>query len=73
MFRKHKETQKLLKTSRKNLRHAEDKIEELTKENRKLRKFVINTAMIIYDKGQGTIVDRYDKIKMLVDDYQSNN
>ena len=73
MFRKKKETQELLKTSRRSLRHAEDKIKELTKENRKLRKFVINTAMIIYYKGQGTIVDKYDKIKMLVDDYQSNN
>lgn len=73
MFRRHEETQKLLKASRESLRLAENKVEELTEKNYRLRKFVMDIATITHEKGQGTIVDRYDKIKMLVDEYQSNN
>lgn len=73
MFSKQKETQKLLEVSRRNLKEAEDKAEKLRNERNKLKRLVVDIAIIQNEKGQGTLVERYDKIKMLVDNYQLNN
>lgn len=73
MFSKQQETQKLLEVSRRNLREAEDKAEKLRNERNKLKRLVVDIAIIQNKKGQGTLVERYDKIKMLVDNYQLNN
>lgn len=73
MFSKQQETQKLLEVSRRNLREAEDKAEKLRNERNKLKRLVVDIAIIQNEKGQGTLIERYDKIKMLVDNYQLNN
>lgn len=73
MFSKQQETQKLLEVSRRNLKEAEDKAEKLRNERNKLKRLVVDIAIIQNEKGQGTLVERYDKIKMLVDNYQLNN
>lgn len=73
MFRRHKETQRLLKASRKSLKEAEDRAETMTAKKNKAERLIRDISIVLNQEGQGTIVDRYDKIKMLVDDYQSNN
>lgn len=73
MLSKQQETQKLLEVSRRNLKEAEDKAEKLRNERNKLKRLVVDIAIIQNKKGQGTLVERYDKIKMLVDNYQLNN
>lgn len=73
MFRKQKEKQRLLEVSRHDLEEAQDRVEKLAEREKKLEGLVKNISAVLYREGQGTIVDRYDKIKMLVDDYQSNN
>lgn len=73
MFSKQQETQKLLEVSRRNLKEAEDKAEKLRNERNKLKRLVVDIAIIQNERGQGTLVERYDKIKMLVDNYQLNN
>lgn len=63
-----------------NLDKAEKRTVELARTCREQRteidelKEIINEIYKIQtEKGQGTIVERYDKIKKLVDDYQSKN
>lgn len=73
MFRKQKEKQRLLEVSRQNLKEAHNKLEKLTDRKVKLERLVREISTVLYQDGQGTIVNRYDKIKELVDDYQSNN
>lgn len=73
MLKRRKETQRLLEVSRQNLEEAQDKAGRLTIRKNRLERLVKDIAVVLNAEGQGTIVDRYDKIKMLVDDYQSNN
>ena len=73
MFSKQKEKQDLINTSRKSLKEAEDRAERMTARKNKAERVIRDISIVLYEEGQGTIVDRYDKIKMLVDDYQSNN
>ena len=73
MFKRRKETQRLLEVSRQDLEEAQDKAGRLTIRKNRLERLVKDIAVVLNAEGQGTIVDRYDKIKMLVDDYQSNN
>lgn len=73
MFSRQKEKQSLVNTSRKSLEEAQNKAKELTIKKNKAERLIRDISMVLNTEGQGTIVDRYDKIKMLVDDYQSNN
>lgn len=73
MFSKQQEKQKLLEVSRRNLKEAEDILEKISSERNKLKRLVVDIAIIQNERGQGTLVERYDKIKMLVDNYQLNN
>lgn len=63
-MKENKELQGLVIASRKNLRNAE----EQGQSNKDFK----NKAISIMN-GEGTIVDKYDKIKELVSDYQSIN
>ena len=80
MFRR--ETQSLLKARAKALEKAEQRVEDLVEENRQLREIRIDAEhratkyaravrkieIILNEKGQGSIVDRNDKIKEVLSD-----
>lgn len=68
-----KENNALVRASRQALKKAEDKAEQLKIKNAKLERLIIDIAIVQNEKGQGTLVERYDKIKLLVDNYQMNN
>lgn len=68
-----KENNALVRASRQALKNAEDKAEQLKIKNAKLARLIIDIAIVQNEKGQGTLVERYDKIKLLVDNYQMNN
>ena len=68
-----KENNALVRASRQALKNAEDKAEKLKIKNVKLERLIIDIAIVQNEKGQGTLVERYDKIKLLVDNYQMNN
>lgn len=68
-----KENNALVRESRQALKNAEDKAEQLKIKNAKLERLIIDIAIVQNEKGQGTLVKRYDKIKLLVDNYQMNN
>lgn len=68
-----KEGNSLVRASRQALKKAEDKAEQLKIKNAKLERLIIDIAIVQNEKGQGTLVERYDKIKLLVDNYQMNN
>lgn len=68
-----KENNALVRASRQALKNAEDKAEKLKIKNAKLERLIIDIAIVQNEKGQGTLVERYDKIKLLVDNYQMNN
>lgn len=68
-----KENNALVRESRQALKNAEDKAEQLKIKNAKLERLIIDIAIVQNEKGQGTLVERYDKIKLLVDNYQMNN
>lgn len=68
-----KENNALVRASRQALKNAEDKAEQLKIKNAKLERLIIDIAIVQNEKGQGTLVERYDKIKLLVDNYQMNN
>lgn len=68
-----KENNTLVRASRQALKNAEDKAEKLKIKNAKLERLIIDIAIVQNEKGQGTLVERYDKIKLLVDNYQMNN
>lgn len=73
MFRRKKELQKLLDASRRSLRTSEDLVERLTVKANTQERLIRDISIVLNEKGQGTMVDRYKKIKKLVDDYQSTN
>lgn len=73
MFRKQKETQRLLEVSRQNLKKAEDVIEKLNIKNNKKDRLITELIIILKEKGQGSMNNRYNKIEKLVDEYQSCN
>lgn len=68
-----KENNALVRESRQALKNAEDKAEQLKIKNAKIERLIIDIAIVQNEKGQGTLVERYDKIKLLVDNYQMNN
>lgn len=68
-----KENNALVRASRQALKNAEDKAEKLKIKNAKLERLIIDIAIVQNEKGQGTLVERYDKIKLLVDNYQMHN
>lgn len=68
-----KENNALVRASRQALKKAEDKAEQFKIKNAKLARLIIDIAIVQNEKGQGTLVERYDKIKLLVDNYQMNN
>lgn len=68
-----KENNALVRESRQALKNAEDKAEQLKIKNAKLERLIIDIAIVQNEKGQGTLVERYDKIKLLVDNYQMHN
>ena len=68
-----KENNALVRASRQALKNAEAKAEKLKIKNAKLERLIIDIAIVQNEKGQGTLVERYDKIKLLVDNYQMNN
>lgn len=68
-----KEVNALVRASRQALKNAEDKAEKLKIKNAKLERLIIDIAIVQNEKGQGTLVERYDKIKLLVDNYQMHN
>lgn len=68
-----KESNSLVRASRQALKNAEDKAEQLKIKNAKLERLIIDIAIVQNEKGQGTLVERYDKIKLLVDNYQMHN
>ena len=68
-----KEGNSLVRASKQALKNAEDKAEKLKIKNAKLERLIIDIAIVQNEKGQGTLVERYDKIKLLVDNYQMNN
>lgn len=68
-----KEGNSLVRASRQALKNAEDKAEQLKIKNAKLERLIIDIAIVQNEKGQGTLVERYDKIKLLVDNYQMHN
>ena len=68
-----KENNALVRASRQALKNAEDKAKQLKIKNAKLERLIIDIAIVQNEKGQGTLVERYDKIKLLVDNYQMNN
>lgn len=68
-----KENNALIRASRQALKNAEDKAEQLKIKNAKLERLIIDIVIVQNEKGQGTLVERYDKIKLLVDNYQMNN
>ena len=68
-----KENNALVRESRQALKNAENKAEQLKIKNAKLERLIIDIAIVQNEKGQGTLVERYDKIKLLVDNYQINN
>lgn len=68
-----KENNALVRASRQALKNAEDKAEKLKIKNAKLERLIIDIAIVQNEKGQGTLVERYNKIKLLVDNYQMNN
>jgi hypothetical protein len=68
-----KENNALVRASRQALKNAEDKAKQLKIKNDKLERLIIDIAIVQNEKGQGTLVERYDKIKLLVDNYQMNN
>lgn len=68
-----KENNALVRESRQALKNAEDKAEQLKIKNAKLERLIIDITIVQNEKGQGTLVERYDKIKLLVDNYQMNN
>ena len=68
-----KENNALVRASRQALKKAEDKAEQLKIKNAKLARLIIDIAKVQNEKVQGTLVERYDKIKLLVDNYQMNN
>ena len=68
-----KENNALVRASRQALKNAEDKAEQLKIKNAKLERLIIDIAIVQNEKGQGTLVERYDKIKLLVDNYQMHN
>lgn len=68
-----KENNALVRASRQALKKAADKAEQLKIKNAKLARLIIDIAIVQNEKGQGTLVERYDKIKLLVDNYQMNN
>lgn len=68
-----KENNALVRESRQALKNAENKAEQLKIKNAKLERLIIDIAIVQNEKGQGTLVERYDKIKLLVDNYQMNN
>lgn len=68
-----KENNALVRASRQALKKAEDKAEQLKIKNAKLERLIIDITIVQNEKGQGTLVERYDKIKLLVDNYQMNN
>lgn len=68
-----KENNALVRASRQALKNAEDKAEQLKIKNAKLERLIIDIAIVQNEKRQGTLVERYDKIKLLVDNYQMNN
>lgn len=72
-IRKIKEMQSLIDTSRKDLEKAENRASELKNKNTKANILISVIEVIICEKGYGTILDRFDAIKKLVADYQSNN
>ena len=73
MFRKQKETQRLLEASRQNLKKAEDVIEKLSIKNNKKDRLITELIIVLKEKGQGSMNNRYNKIEKLVDEYQSCN
>lgn len=73
MFRKQKETQRLLEVSRQNLKKAEDVIEKLNIKNNKKDRLITELIIVLKEKGQGSMNCRYNKIEKLVDEYQSYN
>lgn len=73
MLRSRKEMQSLINASRKDLEKAENRAVELKNKNTKANILISNIEVLIYEKGYGTIIDRFDAIKKLVADYQSNN
>lgn len=73
MFRKQKETQRLLEVSRQNLKKAEDVIEKLNIKNNKKDRLITELIIVLKEKGQGSMNRRYNKIEKLVDEYQSYN
>lgn len=73
MFRRKKEKQDLINTSRKSLKEAEDRAERMTVRKNKAERLIRDISIVLNQEGQGTIVNRYDTIRKLVDDYQSNN
>ena len=68
-----KENNALVRESRQALKKAEYKAEQLKIKNAKLERLIIDITIVQNEKGQGTLVERYDKIKLLVDNYQMNN
>lgn len=68
-----KENNALVRASRQALKNAEDKAEKLKIKNAKLERLIIDIAIVQNEKGQETLVERYDKIKLLVDNYQMHN
>ena len=46
---------------------------DLRYENEEQTELINKIRILLIEKGQGTIVDRFDKIKELVCDYQSQN
>ena len=68
-----KENNALVRESRQALKNAENKAEQLKIKNAKLERLIIDIAIVQNEKGQGKLVERYDKIKLLVDNYQMNN
>lgn len=68
-----KENNALVRESRQALKNAENKAEQLKIKNAKLERLIIDIAIVQNEKGQGTLVERYDKIKLLVDNYQMHN
>lgn len=68
-----KENNALVRASRQALKNAEDKAEKLKIKNAKLERLIIDIAIVQNEKGQGTLVERYDKIKLLDDNYQMHN
>lgn len=53
------------------IRRLKESNKKLTTESEKNTEFTQNVINVM--NNSGTIVDKYDKIKALVDDYQSNN